>query len=126
MTRTFVQSSRGRRLLLPREAMIELHKRWTMGVPMTRLIKTLDVDIAHLVLTKLIKAYDQSLQEKPDLATVMQASLFPIWLDNAEYQDTSDYWANALQQTPVEKKYVGYFPLGHWENGDTEGRNEIN
>jgi len=114
----YIKSTRGKRLLLSRSALEELHRRWKLGVPMTKLIETLDETIAHLVLTKLIKAYDQSLvvyKEDPELSTKIQQSLFPRWLVSTPYKDAPEYWEGVLQQTPHQCKYEGYFPLGHWE-----------
>ena len=71
------------------------------GVPLTRAMSNAKLSMSRPAVAKLLKAYQISL-EREELTKLIQASLFPPWLDFDG------------QEEPEHYSYEGFFPYGVW------------
>jgi hypothetical protein len=96
-----------KRKLLSPTAYIAVHARLNMGVPLSRIIKDLQVAMSRPALSKLLAANDTSFSPAVpvDDSIAIQNSLNPKWID---------YDGPLVQEQPDDWKYVGYFPYGVW------------
>ena len=94
---------RHKRKLIPRQLFKRLYKLHSLGVPVAKLSR--NINISHPHLTKLIANYTPELE----------ASYFPDWLDDTrpDAQEMPDGW-----------RYIGRFPLGEWEHCTLQTRSK--
>ena len=102
------------RKLLHRDTLERIYFRYSMGVPVRKLHRDFNMNISVPVFTKLIEAYEESLdnEQMTSITDTITNSLFPVWLKNI----------NCVQTQPKQWKYIGKFPLGAWleiQNEDT-------
>lgn len=96
-----MKTTRAKRKLIPRALFAEIIARKALGVPSSRIIKDLELDISRTSLSSLIKVYEVSYADGK-----FDTSLFPPWLkDTAKIQEQPDNWY-----------YEGYFPWGVWKH----------
>lgn len=87
----------------------QIQEKLDMGVPLTKVMKQLDITMSHPACSKLMRYFEDSRDySDPDGATIIHNSLFPKWLD-------AD--GPTVQEQPFDYKYIGYFPYGEWVHG---------
>lgn len=96
-----------RRKLLSPAAYVLIQSKLSIGVPLTRIIKDLDLQISRPALSRLLMISEDSFTSHVDDSIAMQNSLLPKWVDTA---------GPYVQEQPDEWKYEGLFPLGAWIN----------
>lgn len=95
-----MKTTKAKRKLIPKALFAEIVARKALGVPLSRIIKDLNLDISRTSLSSLLKVYEVSY-----INGKFDASLFPPWLkDKAEVQKQPDSWY-----------YQGHFPWGSWQ-----------
>lgn len=99
------------RKLMLRPQLAYAHTLRGMGVPVSRIISELELDVSIPVVTKLINIYNEMYtSSEPEQASKIEQSLFPTWLDEG---------GKPIQGTPTNWSYNGFFPFGQWiENKD--------
>lgn len=96
-----MKTTKAKRKLIPKALVIEIVKRQALGVPLSRIIKDLELNISRTSLKSILDIY-----KSVDPDSSWEASLFPPWLnDEAKVQEQPNNWY-----------YQGYFPWGSWQN----------
>lgn len=96
-----MKRTKAKRKLIPKALFVEIISRKALGVPISRVIKDLDLDISRTSLNSLLKVYEVSA-----VTGKFDGSLFPPWLaDTPEVQEQPDNWY-----------YQGHFPWGNWQH----------
>jgi hypothetical protein len=93
-------------------------ERVNMGVPLTRVIRQLNLDISRPCLASLLDAYiTYTLSKDREPGKTIFNSLFPPWMPEGEH----------IVMSPDSWCYVGRFPLGYWthENDQTIHRSRV-
>lgn len=88
--------------LLSNKMLSILKEQTDIGVPLSAVIRKLDLDLSQPAVAKLLKQYNCALNK--DNAEVIFASLFPLWV-------TTD---SHVHEQPECWYYEGYFPYGEW------------
>ena len=98
-------SGKNTRKLLSETILADLLYKSDLGVPHSKLIRDMNLDVSLPHLTKLIGWYKQS-EEAEVNAHFIRASLFPPWIvENI----------NGMQCQPDTYTYKGLFPFGEWK-----------
>lgn len=107
-------------LLMQRETLNKLWLSHAEGVPISTLIQKHELRITPPTLTKLI-SYMTALESTTNtkVAKIIDASLFPKWLDEAERTDpiVGELDVRTVVQ-PSRYRYEGKMPLGKWVLND--------
>lgn len=82
--------------LLSRTAIKELQERLNMGVPLSTAIVRLELNISRPTVKKILSYAESSKFDN---------SIFPPWLEECP----------KVQEKPDDWRYIGYFPLGEWQ-----------
>lgn len=93
------------RLLIAEQQLRLLHSRYLLGVPLAKLRKQYSLAMSQPVFNNLIATYEELQTTTGAIHDVIEASLFPEWLD--------PYIAGPQEQ-PKTHRYIGRFPLGAW------------
>lgn len=93
-------------LLMNKNLLVDCYQLYSTGVPISKILKSINVGITQPTLTKMLKHYKAYASEDilPVAKQLIAASLFPEWLNDKD----------AVQVQPPEWYYSGTFPLGHW------------
>lgn len=91
---------RAKRKLIKFSTLVALFDKEQEGVPYSRMIRDLDLDVSTPHLTKLLNYLFLSTSEP-----AIEQSLRPPWLD----EDGPE-----VQEEPDDYKYIGRFPFGVW------------
>lgn len=96
-----MRGTTAKRYLLREDVAKELYNKVKMGVPIATFLRQQDLQCSRPTLVKLLDAVTLATSNAAALDSV-----FPNWLEPD---------GPKLQQQPDNWRYVGRFPLGHWE-----------
>lgn len=96
-----MKTTKAKRKLIPRALVLQIVERQALGVPLSRIIKDLRLDISRTSLKSILDVYKAVDSDSP-----CEASLFPPWLTKEA----------KVQEQPSNWYYQGYFPWGCWKN----------
>lgn len=106
-----MKQTKAKRKLLAKDVLDALANKIELGVPLSRAIRDLKLDISNPTAKKLLNCYSilNSFDrlEFEESETVVNNSMFPAWLDKS---------STNVQENPDGWIYVGYFPLGEWQH----------
>lgn len=99
------------------KALISLYEKYSMGIPISKLIKNYNIQVSHPTFTKLLMQYSLLVETKgSDIYDTIYASYFPEWLNYEEYEH------DIIVLQPSNWNYIGTYPLGEWvENTKLKG-----
>lgn len=100
-----MRKTRVKRKLLARRVLDWIDNRLRIGVPLSRAIRDADLDLTRPTVNKLVQYYAQ-VKEHPEKFEMIEASLFPDWLDDNSVD---------VQENPENWVYLGCFPWGEWQ-----------
>ena len=95
------------RKLLSRDILQVIWLRYSVGVPIRKLHKDFNINMAIPTFTRLIEWYEETTDQEQSVAITdtIEHSLFPAWLNEE---------CRSVQSQPQDWKYIGKFPLGQW------------
>lgn len=107
-------------LLMNKDMLTTLHIRFSQGVPVLKLIRqfNLELHITAPTLSKLLSYKNAMLKSQPEVSQIIEASLFPEWLDKAQPTKHNRVMFNdklAIASSPSNWYYTGKMPLGQWK-----------
>jgi hypothetical protein len=96
--------------LVKKQVLEDIYKKYTLGVPLSLLIREYKLSISRPSLANLVsycKQRDTSIDDNEK--HTINDSLYPVW--------TKDKKASSVI-TAIGHKYIGQMPLGYWETND--------
>lgn len=97
--------SRGKpRKLIRLDKLLSLHRKVSIGVPLARALRDLELDISRPLAAKQLKLFETEC-ESNEANRLITDSMDPPWLDAK---------GPAVQEQPSDWDYEGYFPFGKW------------
>ena len=82
-------------------------KLYVIGVPLTKIIRDLQLSVSRLHLLKLFLIYNDIVEEELKVSKErhqLRSAIFPLWLNNTK----------GIVEQPNEWTYKGRFPFGEW------------
>ena len=96
-----------KRKLLNELELQAVRKSYVLGVPLTRIIRDMQLSVSRLHLLKLLYIYNDIVEEElkaNEERHQLRSAIFPIWLNNTK----------GIIEQPNTWTYKGRFPFGEW------------